>query len=113
MTHPLAITEQYILAPNLLTGHRYRTEIYSYSINSRLCAFSLGFYLLARFEGFADRKVYNANGYFISGHSLEHLCLSMVSFILTLMLSFRSIRIARYLIEIRLLFSPVQILFLY
>ncbi|KAJ4765976.1 Alkaline phytoceramidase (APHC) [Rhynchospora pubera] len=62
---------------------------------SRFWFLATGFYLLARFEGLADRKVYNANGYFISGHSLEHLCLSMVSFILTLMLSFRSIRIAR------------------
>ncbi|KAJ3694100.1 hypothetical protein LUZ60_009580 [Juncus effusus] len=62
---------------------------------SRFWFLATGFYLLARFEGFADRKVYSANRYFISGHSLEHLCLATVTFVLTLMLSFRSIRIAR------------------
>jgi hypothetical protein len=55
-----------------------------------------GFYLLARFEGLADRKVYSVNRYFISGHSLEHLCFAMVTLILTVMLSFRNIKIARY-----------------
>jgi hypothetical protein len=58
-----------------------------------------GFYLLARFEGLADRKVYSVNRYFISGHSLEHLCFAMVTLILTVMLSFRNIKIARYLHE--------------
>lgn len=56
-----------------------------------------GFYLLARFEGLADRKVYSVNRYFISGHSLEHLCFAMVTLILTVMLTFRNIKIARYL----------------
>ncbi|KAL5220449.1 hypothetical protein ABZP36_025162 [Zizania latifolia] len=48
-----------------------------------------GFYLLARFEGLTDRKVYSVNWYFISGHFL-----AMVTFILTVMLSFRNIKIA-------------------
>jgi hypothetical protein len=39
------------------------------------------------------------NRYFISGHSLEHLCFAMVTLILTVMLSFRNIKIARYLHE--------------
>jgi hypothetical protein len=43
------------------------------------------------FEGLADRKVYSVNRYFIIGHSLEHLCFAMVTFILTVMLSFRNI----------------------
>lgn len=55
-----------------------------------------GFYLLARFEGIADKKVYSVNRYFISGHSLEHLFLAVVSIILTVMLCLRSIKIARY-----------------
>jgi hypothetical protein len=58
--------------------------------------FGAGFYLLARFEGLADRKVYSVNRYFISGHSLEHLCFAMVTLILTVMLSFRNIKITRY-----------------
>jgi hypothetical protein len=36
------------------------------------------------------------NRYFISGHSLEHLCFAMVTLILTGMLSFRNIKIVRY-----------------
>lgn len=56
-----------------------------------------GFYLLARFEAIADKKIYSASRYIISGHSLEHLCLAMVPIILTVMLWFRSIKIARYM----------------
>lgn len=54
-----------------------------------------GLYLLARFEGLADRKVYSVNRYFISGHSLEHLCFALVTVMLTVMLTFRNIKIAR------------------
>ncbi|KAK3160626.1 hypothetical protein QOZ80_1BG0062070 [Eleusine coracana subsp. coracana] len=63
--------------------------------HSRFWFLATGFYLLARFEGLADRKVYSVNRYFISGHSLEHLCFAMVTLILTVMLSFRNIKIAR------------------
>ncbi|CAD6240288.1 unnamed protein product [Miscanthus lutarioriparius] len=62
--------------------------------HSRFWFLATGFYLLARFEGLADRKVYSVNRYFISGHSLEHLCFALVTFILTVMLSFRNIKIA-------------------
>ncbi|XP_020593472.1 uncharacterized protein LOC110033745 isoform X1 [Phalaenopsis equestris] len=54
-----------------------------------------GFYLLSRFESVADMKVYSIDRYIISGHSLEHLCLAMVAFILTVMLWLRSIKISR------------------
>ncbi|KAG0500525.1 hypothetical protein HPP92_000597 [Vanilla planifolia] len=54
-----------------------------------------GFYLISRFESLADMKVYNVDRYLISGHSLEHLCLAMVPFILTVMLCLRSIKITR------------------
>jgi len=57
-----------------------------------------GFYLLSRIEALADKKVYGVNRYFISGHSLEHLCLAMVPLILSIMLWLRSIRIARYFV---------------
>ncbi|EES00124.1 hypothetical protein BDA96_03G032900 [Sorghum bicolor] len=63
--------------------------------HSRFWFLATGFYLLARFEGLADRKVYSVNRYFISGHSLEHLCFALVTFILTVMLTFRNIKIAR------------------
>uniref|UniRef100_A0A8R7TSJ2 Uncharacterized protein n=1 Tax=Triticum urartu TaxID=4572 RepID=A0A8R7TSJ2_TRIUA len=63
--------------------------------HSRFWFLATGFYLLARFEGLADRKVYSVNRYFISGHSLEHLCFAMVTLILTVMLSFRNIKITR------------------
>uniref|UniRef100_A0A0E0JF77 Pentatricopeptide repeat-containing protein n=1 Tax=Oryza punctata TaxID=4537 RepID=A0A0E0JF77_ORYPU len=61
--------------------------------HSRFWFLATGFYLLARFEGLADRKVYSVNRYFISGHSLEHLCFAMVTLILTVMLSFRNVKI--------------------
>ncbi|KAH0450603.1 hypothetical protein IEQ34_021295 [Dendrobium chrysotoxum] len=55
----------------------------------------VGFYLLSRFESLADMKVYSIDRYIISGHSLEHLCLAMLTFILTVMLWLRSIKISR------------------
>lgn len=55
-----------------------------------------GFYLLSRIEALADMKVYGVNRYFISGHSLEHLCLALVPLVTSIMLWLRSIRIARY-----------------
>ncbi|CAL9206089.1 unnamed protein product [Musa hybrid cultivar] len=65
--------------------------------HSRFWFCATGFYLLARFEAIADKKIYSASRYIISGHSLEHLCLAMVPIILTVMLWFRSIKIARYM----------------
>ncbi|URD86923.1 hypothetical protein MUK42_28556 [Musa troglodytarum] len=64
--------------------------------HSRFWFCATGFYLLARFEAIADKKIYSASQYIISGHSLEHLCLAMVPIILTVMLWFRSIKIARH-----------------
>lgn len=58
-----------------------------------------GFYLLARFVAIADKRVYSVTRYVISGHSLEHLCLAMVPMMLTLMLWFRNIKIARYVLQ--------------
>lgn len=63
--------------------------------HSRFWFLAAGFYLLSRIEAFADKKAYAVNRYFISGHSLEHLCLAMVTLILSIMLWLRSIRIAR------------------
>ncbi|KFK25448.1 hypothetical protein AALP_AA8G116500 [Arabis alpina] len=52
-------------------------------------------YAIAKIEGFADSKIYNANRYIISGHSLEHLCSAAGTLILTVMLLYRSIRCHR------------------
>ncbi|XP_020518705.1 uncharacterized protein LOC18421911 isoform X2 [Amborella trichopoda] len=61
--------------------------------HSRYWFWAAGFYLLAKFEAAADRKIYSANRYIISGHSLEHLCLVMVPIFLTVMLLSRNIKI--------------------
>ncbi|KAL4194654.1 hypothetical protein AMTRI_Chr05g60540 [Amborella trichopoda] len=65
--------------------------------HSRYWFWAAGFYLLAKFEAAADRKIYSANRYIISGHSLEHLCLVMVPIFLTVMLLSRNIKIGRRL----------------
>ncbi|MED6159533.1 hypothetical protein PIB30_043104 [Stylosanthes scabra] len=49
----------------------------------------IGIYLLAKFEGATDKKLYHANNYIISGHSLEHLCLSLIPIVLSIMLIYR------------------------
>ncbi|XP_050220327.1 uncharacterized protein LOC126670599 [Mercurialis annua] len=54
-----------------------------------------GFSLLAKFEGALDKKIYRATHYFISGHSLEHLCSAMVPVLLTIMLMHRKINTQR------------------
>ncbi|KAH9761637.1 Alkaline phytoceramidase (APHC) [Citrus sinensis] len=48
-----------------------------------------GFYLLAKFEAAADRKIYSKTHYIISGHSLEHLCSAIVPVLLSVMLMYR------------------------
>ncbi|XP_015573067.1 uncharacterized protein LOC8259580 isoform X2 [Ricinus communis] len=54
-----------------------------------------GVCLLAKFEGALDRKIYRANRYFISGHSLEHLCSAALPVLLTIMLMYRNIKTQR------------------
>ncbi|XP_077211560.1 uncharacterized protein LOC143846854 [Tasmannia lanceolata] len=63
--------------------------------HSRFWFWAAGFYLLAKFEAFADKKIYSVNRYIISGHSLEHLCSTMVPVMLTVMLWLRNIKITR------------------
>ncbi|XP_057960142.1 uncharacterized protein LOC131152332 isoform X2 [Malania oleifera] len=58
--------------------------------HSKYWLWASGVYLLAKFEAVADKKIYNISYYFMSGHSLEHLCLVMVPVLLTHMLMFRS-----------------------
>ncbi|KAK9162256.1 hypothetical protein Syun_003158 [Stephania yunnanensis] len=51
-----------------------------------------GFYLLAKVEEAADRRIYNWTHHIVSGHTLKHLCAAMVPVFLTLMLAKRSIQ---------------------
>ncbi|CAN6457199.1 unnamed protein product [Victoria cruziana] len=67
--------------------------------HSRYWLYAAGLYVLAKFESAADKKIYNANHYVISGHSLEHLCMVMVPVLLTVMLLSRNIRMERRHIE--------------
>lgn len=55
-----------------------------------------GAYLLAKFEAVADRKMYHATNYIISGHSLQHLCLAAVPALLSIMLMRRNIKLKGY-----------------
>lgn len=63
--------------------------------HSRYWLWAAGIHLLSKFEAVADRKIYHANHYIISGHSLEHLCLVMVAILLTVMLILRNIKFQR------------------
>lgn len=63
--------------------------------HSRYWLWATGAYLLSKFEGVADRKIYRMNRYIISGHSLEHLCLVLFPVMLFLMLMLRSIKMPR------------------
>ncbi|XAR70792.1 hypothetical protein NMG60_11027786 [Bertholletia excelsa] len=63
--------------------------------HSRYWHWTTGAYLLAKLEANADRRIYDANHYIVSGHTLEHLCLVMVPILLTVMLIFRRIRTPR------------------
>ncbi|KAJ4833785.1 hypothetical protein Tsubulata_014698 [Turnera subulata] len=59
-----------------------------------------GVCLFAKLEAALDRKLYHANRYFISGHSLEHLCTAVVPILLTVMLMRRNLRFQRYKISV-------------
>ncbi|XVE97679.1 hypothetical protein REPUB_Repub03eG0039700 [Reevesia pubescens] len=48
-------------------------------------------------EALADMKIYRANNYIISGHSLEHLCSAIAPVLVTVMLMQRSSRIQRHI----------------
>ncbi|KAJ7966429.1 Alkaline phytoceramidase (aPHC) [Quillaja saponaria] len=63
--------------------------------HSRYWLWSSGIYLLAKFEAAADRKIYRANSYLISGHSLGHLCLAVNPILLSIMLFYRDIKAQR------------------
>ncbi|KAL5559433.1 hypothetical protein UlMin_035644 [Ulmus minor] len=63
--------------------------------HSRYWLWATGLYLLAKFEAVADRKIYNANHYVVSGHSLSHLCLAIVPVLLSIMLMYRNTKIQR------------------
>ncbi|KAH1109874.1 hypothetical protein GLYMA_04G051500v4 [Glycine max] len=63
--------------------------------HSRYWFFSTGIYLLAKFEGATDRKLYHVNNYIISGHSLEHLCLALIPILLSVMLINRELKFQR------------------
>ncbi|CAL9230011.1 unnamed protein product [Arabidopsis halleri] len=63
--------------------------------HSRFWLWATAAYTIARIEGLADSKIYNANRYIISGHSLEHLCSAAATLLLTIMLLYRSIRLNR------------------
>lgn len=63
--------------------------------HSRYWFLSTGIYLLAKFEGVTDRKLYHVNNYIISGHSLEHLCLALIPILLTVMLIYRELKFQR------------------
>ncbi|RYR47270.1 hypothetical protein Ahy_A07g033221 [Arachis hypogaea] len=63
--------------------------------HSRYWFLATGIYLLAKFEGATDKKLYHANNYIISGHSLEHLCLSLIPIVLSIMLIYRESKFQR------------------
>ncbi|XP_075672393.1 uncharacterized protein LOC142641920 isoform X1 [Castanea sativa] len=63
--------------------------------HSRYWLFAAGIHVLAKFEGVADKKIYRANRYIISGHSLEHLCLAIVPVLLSIMLMYRNMKFQR------------------
>ncbi|WRX32660.1 hypothetical protein QQP08_025147 [Theobroma cacao] len=54
-----------------------------------------GVCILAKIEALADMKIYRANNYIISGHSLEHLCSAIAPVLVTVMLMHRSSRFQR------------------
>ncbi|KAH7523817.1 hypothetical protein FEM48_Zijuj06G0052200 [Ziziphus jujuba var. spinosa] len=61
--------------------------------HSKYWLWATGAYLLAKFEAVADRKMYHATNYIISGHSLQHLCLAAVPALLSIMLMRRNIKL--------------------
>ncbi|XP_057427704.1 uncharacterized protein LOC130721175 isoform X2 [Lotus japonicus] len=63
--------------------------------DSRYWLSSIGIYLLGKFVAVVDRKLYRVNNYVISGHSLEHLCLALIPFLLGVMLIYREPKLQR------------------
>ncbi|XP_047154788.1 uncharacterized protein LOC124826074 [Vigna umbellata] len=63
--------------------------------HSRYWFMSTGIYLLAKFEGVTDKKLYYVNNYIISGHSMEHLCLALIPVSLSVMLIYRELKFQR------------------
>ncbi|MBA0730900.1 hypothetical protein Golax_025541 [Gossypium laxum] len=64
--------------------------------HSRYWLWTVGVFILAKMEALADMKIYRANNYIISGHSLEHLCSAIAPVLVTVMLMHRSCRFPRY-----------------
>ncbi|KAF3494545.1 hypothetical protein DY000_02053340 [Brassica cretica] len=50
------------------------------------CFLNAAAHSVSKIEGLADSKIYNADGYIISGHSLGHLCSALAMLLLTVML---------------------------
>ncbi|KAK4787141.1 hypothetical protein SAY86_010974 [Trapa natans] len=63
--------------------------------HSRYWLWATGLYILSKFEALADKKIYCSSSYIISGHSLEHLCLSVLPGLLTVMLINRNLKFQR------------------
>lgn len=63
--------------------------------HSRYWLWTVGVFILAKMEALADMKIYRANNYIISGHSLEHLCSAIAPVLVTVMLMHRSCRFPR------------------
>ncbi|XP_018446743.1 uncharacterized protein LOC108818307 isoform X2 [Raphanus sativus] len=63
--------------------------------HSRFWLLATAAHSVSKIEGLADSKIYNANGYIISGHSLGHLCSALSMLLLSVMLLYRSIRFQR------------------
>ncbi|PKI70700.1 uncharacterized protein LOC116201540 isoform X2 [Punica granatum] len=63
--------------------------------HSRYWLWAAGVYLFSKFEALADKKIYHSSSFLISGHSLEHLCLSMYPVLLTVMLMNRKLKFQR------------------
>ncbi|XP_057431975.1 uncharacterized protein LOC130724696 isoform X2 [Lotus japonicus] len=60
--------------------------------HSRYWFWCTGIYLLAKFEGVTDKKMFHVSKYVISGHSLEHLCLALIPIFLSIMLFYRELK---------------------
>ncbi|KAH0861043.1 hypothetical protein HID58_089304 [Brassica napus] len=63
--------------------------------HSRFWLLATAAHAVSKIEGLADSKIYNFNGYTISGHSLGHLCSALAMLLFTVMLLYRSIRFPR------------------
>nr|VDD19973.1 unnamed protein product [Brassica rapa] len=69
--------------------------------HSRFWLLATAAHAVSKIEGLADSKIYNFNGYTISGHSLGHLCSALAMVLLTVMLLYRSIRFPSRLSELK------------